>query len=181
MAEYGLYGAMVRHSLPLPECIVKSADKGQIDSAAPWLLSMHKKSIEAAHKLTEDDPDDEHLSDMEDLHVSEEKCKKPQSQSSPEHDPHNPQHNPVNKEELRSESIASLRAKAQSYTAKIREAIEGEVNVTGNSGSPSVNSHQNSHPNLHTPETLGGTHSSFDTPNKHSDSCDDSELLDPSN
>ncbi len=39
MAEYGLYGAMVRHSLPLPECIVKSATKGEVDSAAPWLLS----------------------------------------------------------------------------------------------------------------------------------------------
>lgn len=39
MAEYGLYGAMVRHSLPLPDCIVKSAEKGEVDSAAPWLLS----------------------------------------------------------------------------------------------------------------------------------------------
>ena len=40
MAEYGLYGAMVRHSLPLPESIVESAKKGGIlESNAPWLLS----------------------------------------------------------------------------------------------------------------------------------------------
>ena len=40
MAEYGLYGAMVRHSLPLPESIVASAkDAGIMESSAPWLLS----------------------------------------------------------------------------------------------------------------------------------------------
>lgn len=39
MAEYGLYGAMVRHSLPLPETIIKSAERGVMDSCAPWLLS----------------------------------------------------------------------------------------------------------------------------------------------
>jgi len=39
MAEYGLYGAMVRHSLPLPDSIVKSAHNGVEDSLAPWLLS----------------------------------------------------------------------------------------------------------------------------------------------
>lgn len=36
MAEYGLYGAMVRHSLPLPETILKSAKENE--SVAPWLL-----------------------------------------------------------------------------------------------------------------------------------------------
>lgn len=39
MAEYGLYGAMVRHSLPLPESIIKSAKSGDVEqSQAPWLL-----------------------------------------------------------------------------------------------------------------------------------------------
>lgn len=38
MAEYGLYGAMVRHSIPLPESILKSAKEGSTDSYAPWLL-----------------------------------------------------------------------------------------------------------------------------------------------
>ncbi|XP_048340851.1 visual system homeobox 2 isoform X2 [Sphaerodactylus townsendi] len=47
MAEYGLYGAMVRHSIPLPESILKSAKDGIMESCAPWLLGMHKKSLEA--------------------------------------------------------------------------------------------------------------------------------------
>ena len=39
MAEYGLYGAMVRHSLPLPDTIVKSAKTTGVEgSCAPWLL-----------------------------------------------------------------------------------------------------------------------------------------------
>ncbi|CAL1578464.1 unnamed protein product [Knipowitschia caucasica] len=45
MAEYGLYGAMVRHSIPLPESLLKSAREGAV-SSAPWLLGMHKKSLE---------------------------------------------------------------------------------------------------------------------------------------
>ena len=36
MAEYGLYGAMVRHSLPVPETILKDSEKGE--TVAPWLL-----------------------------------------------------------------------------------------------------------------------------------------------
>ncbi|CAD5119909.1 DgyrCDS8489 [Dimorphilus gyrociliatus] len=57
MAEYGLYGAMVRHSLPLPDSIVKPTNEGKevVESSAPWLLSMHKKSIEAAQKLKEEE------------------------------------------------------------------------------------------------------------------------------
>uniref|UniRef100_A0A182K5Y3 Kelch-like protein diablo n=1 Tax=Anopheles christyi TaxID=43041 RepID=A0A182K5Y3_9DIPT len=42
MAEYGLYGAMVRHSLPLPETILKSAKENE--TVAPWLLGMHRPS-----------------------------------------------------------------------------------------------------------------------------------------
>lgn len=57
MAEYGLYGAMVRHSLPLPDTILKSAKDDE--SVAPWLLGMHKKSIEAADILKSDDSDRE--------------------------------------------------------------------------------------------------------------------------
>ncbi|XP_022707336.1 rho GTPase-activating protein gacZ-like [Varroa jacobsoni] len=54
MAEYGLYGAMVRHSLPLPESILKGAKEGEGangTATAPWLLGMHRKSLEAAEKL----------------------------------------------------------------------------------------------------------------------------------
>lgn len=57
MAEYGLYGAMVRHSLPLPDTILKSAKDDE--SVAPWLLGMHKKSLEAADILKSDDSDRE--------------------------------------------------------------------------------------------------------------------------
>lgn len=42
MAEYGLYGAMVRHSLPLPDTILKSAKENE--TVAPWLLGMEMKS-----------------------------------------------------------------------------------------------------------------------------------------
>uniref|UniRef100_A0A8C2YX65 Visual system homeobox 1 homolog, chx10-like n=1 Tax=Cyclopterus lumpus TaxID=8103 RepID=A0A8C2YX65_CYCLU len=50
MAEYGLYGAMVRHSIPLPESILNSAKNGMMGSCAPWLLGMHKKSQEISRK-----------------------------------------------------------------------------------------------------------------------------------
>lgn len=60
MAEYGLYGAMVRHSLPLPETITKSESEDPTESAAPWLLGMHKKSLEAAaHFENDKDYDDD--------------------------------------------------------------------------------------------------------------------------
>ena len=36
MAEYGLYGAMVRHSLPLPDTIIRQAESDEC--VAPWLL-----------------------------------------------------------------------------------------------------------------------------------------------
>lgn len=42
MAEYGLYGAMVRHSLPLPDSILKSTREGDAPgSCAPWLLGVY--------------------------------------------------------------------------------------------------------------------------------------------
>ncbi|VDM98764.1 unnamed protein product [Thelazia callipaeda] len=58
MAEYGLYGAMVRHSLPLPETITRSSENPN-ESTAPWLLGMHKKSLEAAAHLENGEIDKE--------------------------------------------------------------------------------------------------------------------------
>ncbi|XP_018428635.1 PREDICTED: visual system homeobox 1 [Nanorana parkeri] len=55
MAEYGLYGAMVRHSIPLPESIINSAKNGLVGSCAPWLLGMHKKSGDLGHKQDMDE------------------------------------------------------------------------------------------------------------------------------
>ncbi|GFO27515.1 visual system homeobox 2 [Plakobranchus ocellatus] len=103
MAEYGLYGAMVRHALPLPDAIVKTADKGIENSAAPWLLGMHKKSLEASKKMSEEDTD---LSGNED-----------RSDDSGIRGV---------REERKSESIATLRAKAQEHSAKVLQALHAE-------------------------------------------------------
>ncbi|OAF71980.1 hypothetical protein A3Q56_00238 [Intoshia linei] len=46
MAEYGLYGAMVRHSLPLPDTLFKNKDTRDPTS---WLLNMHEKSAKHQH------------------------------------------------------------------------------------------------------------------------------------
>ncbi|XP_007952373.2 visual system homeobox 1 [Orycteropus afer afer] len=50
MAEYGLYGAMVRHSLPLPESVINSSKGSLAGSCTPWLLKMHKTSTEMKSK-----------------------------------------------------------------------------------------------------------------------------------
>uniref|UniRef100_A0A8C5MST8 Visual system homeobox 1 n=1 Tax=Leptobrachium leishanense TaxID=445787 RepID=A0A8C5MST8_9ANUR len=55
MAEYGLYGAMVRHSIPLPESIINSAKNGLVGSCAPWLLGMHKKSVDLTRRVDGDE------------------------------------------------------------------------------------------------------------------------------
>ncbi|VDP12991.1 unnamed protein product [Soboliphyme baturini] len=45
MAEYGLYGAMVRHSLPLPETVLRSANsENPEESCAPWLLGIELRN-----------------------------------------------------------------------------------------------------------------------------------------
>ncbi|XP_076024173.1 visual system homeobox 2-like [Genypterus blacodes] len=110
MAEYGLYGAMVRHSIPLPESILKSAKEGVTESYAPWLLGMHKKSMESPHEIpgqlgstetpTEEKTVDKHMEE-------EEGWPKRDIKSS------------VSREELRENSIAALRAKAQEHSAKM--------------------------------------------------------------
>ncbi|XP_061751066.1 visual system homeobox 2 isoform X1 [Nerophis ophidion] len=132
MAEYGLYGAMVRHSIPLPESILKSAKDGIMESCAPWLLvqdglpvsrryskseypqlfaGMHKKSMEApappelpppAAKCNETPrPSSQRPEDSERV----ERMSKGKSS--------------ISKEELRENSIAALRAKAQEHSAKV--------------------------------------------------------------
>ncbi|XP_065208706.1 uncharacterized protein LOC135837381 isoform X2 [Planococcus citri] len=63
MAEYGLYGAMVRHSLPLPDTILKSAKENEC--VAPWLLGMHRKSLEAAEQLKDDNTTTSNQSDKD--------------------------------------------------------------------------------------------------------------------
>ncbi|GLD62484.1 visual system homeobox 2-like isoform X2 [Lates japonicus] len=107
MAEYGLYGAMVRHSIPLPESILKSAKDGIMDSCAPWLLGMHKKSMEAAVPPPTgkcDAPQQPSSQRAEDAEAEEKR-----SEGKPA----------ISKEELRENSIAALRAKAQEHSAKV--------------------------------------------------------------
>uniref|UniRef100_UPI0037E73E45 visual system homeobox 2 n=1 Tax=Semicossyphus pulcher TaxID=241346 RepID=UPI0037E73E45 len=134
MAEYGLYGAMVRHSIPLPESILKSAKDGIMESCAPWLLvqdglpinrryskseypqlfaGMHKKSAEAGappptgkcdqpqQQQQQQQPSSQRAEDTE----AEEKRSEVKST--------------ISKEELRENSIAALRAKAQEHSAKV--------------------------------------------------------------
>ncbi|XP_040916993.1 visual system homeobox 2 [Toxotes jaculatrix] len=128
MAEYGLYGAMVRHSIPLPESILKSAKDGIMESCAPWLLvqdglpinrrnskseypqlfaGMHKKSMEAAAPPSTgkcDAPQQPSSQRAEDAEAEE---KRSEGNST------------ISKEELRENSIAALRAKAQEHSAKV--------------------------------------------------------------
>ncbi|KAJ3613651.1 hypothetical protein NHX12_019897 [Muraenolepis orangiensis] len=130
MAEYGLYGAMVRHSIPLPESILKSAKDGVMESCAPWLLGMHKKSMEAVvpppSGLKLDPPQQPTLiptttntaasaaaaaaamSLAQRAEGSDGEDKRPEGGRSP-----------ISKEELRENSIAALRAKAQEHSAKV--------------------------------------------------------------
>ncbi|KAG8189954.1 hypothetical protein JTE90_009093 [Oedothorax gibbosus] len=151
MAEYGLYGAMVRHSLPLPESILKSAKEGDVASCAPWLLGMHRKSQEAAEKLKDSDlssDEQQQSSRTTDQQGSSNAQQQPsflqqhqqQQHRLMQHQQHQQHHHhgsssstssssrgsspvmgssTVNKEDLRSSSIASLRAKAIEHSAKV--------------------------------------------------------------
>uniref|UniRef100_A0A673WLX4 Visual system homeobox 2 n=1 Tax=Salmo trutta TaxID=8032 RepID=A0A673WLX4_SALTR len=92
MAEYGLYGAMVRHSIPLPESILKSAKNGIMDSCAPWLLG---KVLERVVERKVEEEEEE----------QEERRENTRS--------------PISKEELRENSIAVLRAKALEHSVKM--------------------------------------------------------------
>ncbi|XP_059375115.1 visual system homeobox 2 isoform X2 [Carassius carassius] len=112
MAEYGLYGAMVRHSIPLPESILKSAKDGIMDSCAPWLLGMHKKSLETAAVQSNE------KSDV----IQKPTNPKPDEAEAEERRTESP----MSKEELRENSIAVLRAKAQEHSAKVLGTVTSE-------------------------------------------------------
>ncbi|XP_058605294.1 visual system homeobox 2 isoform X2 [Onychostoma macrolepis] len=113
MAEYGLYGAMVRHSIPLPESILKSAKDGVMDSCAPWLLGMHKKSLETAAVQSNEKTD-----------VTQ-KPTNPKPDEAAEAEERRTE-SPMSKEELRENSIAALRAKAQEHSAKVLGTVSSE-------------------------------------------------------
>ncbi|XP_038630043.1 visual system homeobox 2 isoform X2 [Scyliorhinus canicula] len=114
MAEYGLYGAMVRHSIPLPESILKSAKDGIMESCAPWLLGMHKKSLEASEVVRKVEAEHGSQPSQED---NEREVKSKDSKAA------------ISKEELRESSIAALRAKAQEHSAKVLGTVSGDGQV----------------------------------------------------
>ncbi|XP_018430600.1 PREDICTED: visual system homeobox 2 [Nanorana parkeri] len=128
MAEYGLYGAMVRHSIPLPESILKSAKDGIMESCAPWLLvqdglsmprrfskpeyqqffaGMHKKSLEAAEQTEREPPA-----------IANAEAKERREAERPA---------AISEEELRENSIAALRARAQEHSAKVLRSTNCET------------------------------------------------------
>lgn len=114
MAEYGLYGAMVRHSLPLPDTIVKSAKEGSDESCAPWLLGMHRKSLEAAEHIRKQGDYDGDTKDMDKTSADDSIISsKSSSSKSPRKD----------RNDMKNESVASLRAKAKEHSAKILEDV----------------------------------------------------------
>ncbi|NXG85269.1 VSX2 protein, partial [Stercorarius parasiticus] len=113
MAEYGLYGAMVRHSIPLPESILKSAKDGIMESCAPWLLGMHKKSLEAAAEAGRKTEVERQALPKLDKGDKEERGPDPKTT--------------ISQEELRENSIAALRAKAQEHSTKVLGTIAGDT------------------------------------------------------
>ncbi|XP_042357395.1 visual system homeobox 2 [Plectropomus leopardus] len=140
MAEYGLYGAMVRHSIPLPESILKSAKDGIMESCAPWLLvqdglpinrryskseypqlfaGMHKKSTEAVVPPPKGQCDVAQQPSSQRAEEAEAEDKRSEGKST------------ISKEELRENSIAALRAKAQEHSAKVLGTVSHDRLLEG--------------------------------------------------
>ncbi|XP_028251380.1 visual system homeobox 2 isoform X2 [Parambassis ranga] len=119
MAEYGLYGAMVRHSIPLPESILKSAKDGIMESCAPWLLGMHKKSMEAGARPPTGKCDSPQQPSSQRAEDSDAEEKRSEGKST------------ISKEELRENSIAVLRAKAQEHSAKVLGTVSHDRLLEG--------------------------------------------------
>ncbi|XP_020955680.1 visual system homeobox 2 [Sus scrofa] len=122
MAEYGLYGAMVRHSIPLPESILKSAKDGIMDSCAPWLLGMHKKSLEAAAESGRK-PEAERQA-LPKLDKVEQEERGPDGPAT------------MSQEELRENSIAALRARAQEHSTKVLGTVSGPDSLARSAEEP---------------------------------------------
>ncbi|XP_035466818.1 visual system homeobox 2 isoform X1 [Scophthalmus maximus] len=149
MAEYGLYGAMVRHSIPLPESILKSAKDGIMESCAPWLLvqdglpinrrnskseypqlfaGMHKKSMEAAV------PPPTGKCDAPPPPQQQQQQQQPGSQRAEDAEADEKRSegkSTISKEELRENSIAALRAKAQEHSAKVLGTVSHDRPLEG--------------------------------------------------
>ncbi|BES93693.1 optic lobe placode development [Nesidiocoris tenuis] len=135
MAEYGLYGAMVRHSLPLPETILKSAKENEC--VAPWLLGMHRKSQEAADTLKDETTTSGGGSERED--DSESGGGSGVGGGGGASSSNN---GDEDQEQFRNKSIACLRAKAQEHSAKL--LMSAPPNSVSDGGSPQLDNNANS-------------------------------------
>ncbi|XP_076345722.1 uncharacterized protein LOC143244612 isoform X2 [Tachypleus tridentatus] len=150
MAEYGLYGAMVRHSLPLPDSITRNNKGGEV-SCAPWLLGMYRKSQEAAEKLKDSDSstdNNEHevrgLETTSEVERSKEavenSCEEPSSLVSMSIKHHSSSNPLSNSEELRCNSADTLgfRTKALQFSTKMFDVREDQMesNKPGDSNQP---------------------------------------------
>ncbi|RWS10070.1 visual system homeobox 2-like protein, partial [Dinothrombium tinctorium] len=164
MAEYGLYGAMVRHSLPLPDSILRSARDGDAQ-CAPWLLAIFvnflckapQKSFIIISQIKIANPinntkDHQILTPYSDGSHSLDSTTRPgggngnSANKSPQ-----PSHNLQSSglvalgalvEDLRTHSIAALRAKAIEHSAKV---LQGSLQQ---SSSPLEHSTQSIYPSL---------------------------------
>ncbi|KAG7510723.1 visual system homeobox 2 isoform X2 [Solea senegalensis] len=119
MAEYGLYGAMVRHSIPLPESILKSAKDGIMESCAPWLLGMHKKSMEAGEKCEVPQPPQAPQPPPQQQQQQQQPPGSQRAEDTEVEEKRSDGKSTISKEELRENSIAALRARAQEHSAKV--------------------------------------------------------------
>uniref|UniRef100_A0A4W5QXR6 Visual system homeobox 2 n=1 Tax=Hucho hucho TaxID=62062 RepID=A0A4W5QXR6_9TELE len=116
MAEYGLYGAMVRHSIPLPESILKSAKDGIMDSCAPWLLVDGLLYLTIRYQgIRYPDADRVEVT----LFITATGTKVQNGRQSEEEERRENTRSPISKEELRENSIVALRAKALEHSAKM--------------------------------------------------------------
>ncbi|KAG9347274.1 hypothetical protein JZ751_004841 [Albula glossodonta] len=111
MAEYGLYGAMVRHSIPLPDSILKSAKDGVMDSCAPWLLGMHKKSMDSS--ITGTAEQGEAAQQLDKKEVEEHEVDESKAEGA----------KPPSTEEIRESSIAVLKAEAQELGPRVQGSV----------------------------------------------------------
>ncbi|XP_076313928.1 visual system homeobox 2-like isoform X2 [Tachypleus tridentatus] len=174
MAEYGLYGAMVRHSLPLPESILKNNKEGEM-CCAPWLLGMHRKSQEAAEKLMDSDggmekdkEDEKSLKDETEAEGTEQVAATSRGDSSALENmtvKENVCSNGVsNREEFRSSSIAALRAKALEYRVKMfngGDCQQREPGQSRNSNQPTYHKPKPAVPNATSKPSLHSITSLF--------------------
>ncbi|KAK5857295.1 hypothetical protein PBY51_010550 [Eleginops maclovinus] len=123
MAEYGLYGAMVRHSIPLPESILKSAKDGIMESCAPWLLGMHKKSTDGAVPPA--------TGQFDAPQQQQQQPSSPRAEEAEAEEKRSEGKSTISKEELRENSIAALRAKAQEHSAKVLGTVSHDRLLEG--------------------------------------------------